>query len=129
MSGFALNQAATLEVVTAYGTARTVVQAVDVSPGWLVLGAFELPKACDCVVEAIGFVADSSLALRVRLFDLTDRAEVSGSIASTNSTTEGKFTSGQISLAGGHLYQVQSECTGNDSPEFFGVVETATISN
>lgn len=131
--GFALTSASSLEVIAAYAAPQTKIPAVATTPGWRVLGAFYLPKACDARIDALMMVSDASLTCRVRLYDVTAGVEASarviaGSVA-TQSTTTTRVLGGVVSLSAGHIYQIQAEVTGNVGSAYFGVVPTATITN
>ena len=69
--GFALTQASTVEIIAAYGSPQTMVEAVEETPGWQVLGAFLLPKSTTARIDALMVVSDDSLTCRVRLYDAT----------------------------------------------------------
>ena len=130
MQGLALTTEQIIEILSVYATAERIIDAVAATPGWHVIGAFSMPASADVLVDAMGSVSDdASLTLRVRLFDITPGSvgPVSGSLASTTSETDVKFTSGVITLTGGHLYQFQAEVTGGASSSLYGAVRRATL--
>ena len=129
MQGFALTQEQVIELLSVYATAEQYLEAVAVTPGWYVIGGFPMPADADVQVDVIGAVSDAALALRVRLYDVTDGevAAVSGSEATTSETTDTQFFSGVVTLQGGHLYQWQAEVTGGAGVNLFGVVRRATL--
>lgn len=131
MPGFALTQEQIIEILSVYATAERIIDAVAATPGWHVIGAFTMPASADVLVDVVGSVSDdSALTLRVRLFDITPGSvgPVSGSTASTTSETDVRFTSGSITLTGGHLYQFQAEVTGGSGSSLYGAVRRATLS-
>lgn len=132
--GFALTQAASLEIVAAYAAPQTMVPAVAATPGWQVLGAFFLPKSTTARIDALMMVSDPSLTCRVRLYDATPgemnpSARVVPGFASSQSTTAIRRLGPVVPLTGGRLYQLQCEVTGDAGNDYFGVVPTATITN
>ena len=132
MLGLGLTTEQIIEILSAYAAPQSEVAAVADTPGWAVLGAFEMPITADeIVLSVVGSVSDASLTMRVRLFCITPTfvGEVSGSIATITSTTDVQVNSGSFELTGGRLYQFQAEVTGDDGDEFFGVVESAAVSN
>jgi len=133
--GFALTSASSVEIVAAYAAPLTTIQAVASTPGWIVLGAFYLPKSCDARLDAMMVVSDSSLTCRVRLYDVTVDSSLGAAArvipggVSTSSETIVRQLGGVVALKAGHIYQIQAEVTGNSGDAYFGVVPTATITN
>jgi hypothetical protein len=129
-TGFALEEASSIEVIAAYSAPHTVVPAVASSPGWHVLGEFYLPKSvAKARLDALFMVSSDSLTCRVRLFDMTAKAEVSGSRAQSQTTSPKRILSGVVALTGGRNFQIQAECTGGSGAGLFATVETATITD
>lgn len=129
--GFALTKAASLEVIAAYASPQAIIDAVEETPGWQVLGAFYLPKSTQARLDALMMVSDDALVCRVRLYDATPgtiaaATRVVPGFATTQSKTMLRRLGPVVTLTGGHLYQIQCEVTGGEG---FGVVPTATITN
>jgi hypothetical protein len=132
MLGLGLTTEQIIEILSAYSAAESTVPAVPASPGWRVVGAFPMPiTASGIVLSAVGSVSDDSLTMRLRLFCITPGAvaEVAGSRVTITSTTDTQASSGTFALVGGRVYQFQAEVTGDTGSHFFGVVESAFISN
>lgn len=114
--------------VCAFGAGQ--VQGVAATPGWNVLGAFELEQAFSRLrLDVMHFVSAGPLTSRVRLFDLTAGAEVAGSSLSTSAASETRQTSGDLAslVTVGNTYQLQAECTGGAAPTDFSVVRYLTL--
>lgn len=111
-------------------TTRTIPGA-SVADVWWVIGSFFLPKSVQARMDAILSVSIGTLTVQVRLFDLEDNVVVSGSIASTSQLAPTRAQSGIIELTGGRNYQIQAQCyrIGATDSTYFGVIDTATISN
>lgn len=132
--GFALTQAASLEIIAAYGSPQVMIPAVDATPGWQVLGAFFLPKSTRARLDALMMVSDPSLTCRVRLYDaspgaIAAAARVIPGLATSQSLTMQRRLGPLVSLVGSKLYQIQAEVIGDSGDTYFGVVPTATITN
>lgn len=127
-SGYGVEDATTTQVVAAWVVPPSNVQAVAVSPGWCSLGSYYLPRSCMARLDVVHFVTDSGLTSRVRLFDQTAGTVVSGSTSSTALAPE-RTLGGIVELTGGHVYQVQAECTGSNISGRSSVILSATISD
>lgn len=129
MQGLALTQEQIIEILSVYATAEQYIDAVAATPGWYVIGAFTMPASAEILVDVLGSVSHASLALKVRLYDITPGSvgEVSGSTAQITSLTDVQAYSGRIELTGKHVYQFQAEVTGAAGPAYFGVVRRATL--
>lgn len=125
--GFELTTEDILEVIAAYSSPQATIPSVAATPGWQVVGGFFLSDNVSCQLDAIASVTDDSLVCRLRLFDLTAVAEVSGSRAQTSETVPTRVLSGIVSIQGNRNYQIQAECTGGVADSLFAVVTTATI--
>src|SRR5690606_34476949 len=104
--GFALTKAASLEVIAAYASPQTIIEAVAETPGWQVLGAFYLPKSTQARLDALMMVSDESLVCRVRLYDATPGAIVAADrvvpgFATTQSKTMLRRLGPVVTLTGG----------------------------
>lgn len=121
-----LSSSASVQIVAAYSTGQQVVQAVAVSPGWVVLGGFHLTQSVTCRLEALGQVSGEGLTLRVRLWDMRALEPV-GSPVQIVSLAPVRRLGGQVSLTGGRHYQVQAECVGGSTEADFGVVPAVTL--
>lgn len=131
--GYALEEATTTQVVSAYAAAPMEIPAYDTAapPAWFVAGEFFLPLGVDAVrLDVIGFVSDPVLTLEARLFDMTAAEPVDGSSVSITKTTSTRALSGGMELAGNRQYQIQIRCFGGASADFYlGSMSTATISD
>lgn len=126
MKGFGLTSRPTLEVLSAYSAPQTDIESVATTPGWHVIGAFKMPLTAELHLELIGFVSGAGLTLRARFFDLTAGAPVASSEASITATTDTIAIGPTIELTGGHLYQIQAECTGGGASDEFATVRAAS---
>jgi hypothetical protein len=130
-NGFALTEGTTAEVICAYAAPMTTLAAVNLSPGWQVVGAFYLPLSCLASLDILGALSDLTLTMRAKLFDATVNADVSGSLVAMHgagTTTVNRQVSGAVDLTGGHIYQIVAECTGGSGDDFFGTMFTASLS-
>jgi hypothetical protein len=127
MEGIGLTMTDQIEIISAYTATNQTIAAVAAEPGWLVVGAFNLPIGSAARLQIIGEVSDPSLVMNVRLFDMTAVAPVSGSNASLATTVDSTATSGVITLMGGREYQIQAEVVGNAGAAYFGSMKSATL--
>ncbi len=127
-SGFAVEKAATVEVVAAWVAPETVVSAVAAAPGWSLLGEYYLPKSCTARLDVVGLVSSAGLTLTTRLWDTTDKAAVNGSVAIT-ATAPTRALGTAVQLLGDRTYQVHVQCVGAAGDDKFGVICAATISD
>lgn len=126
---FALTEAASTQIVTAYAAPSTTIPAVAATPGWHVVGQFFLPLSCEGKLDVQACVSDASLVGRVRLYDVTAGEVVSGSLVSyAGILVVTRKLSGAVELTGQHNYQIQAECTGDSGDDFFMVIQTASLS-
>lgn len=117
---------------SAFGpSGNELVQAVSVTPGWTVLGAFFFTGTfTSAVLEAIYLVSNPALTGRVRLFDMTAGIPVPGStLAGTSSTIEVRQVSGNLiaSMPINRIYQFQAEATGGNADTDFVEVREAKL--
>ncbi len=129
MQGFALTQEQIIEVLSVYATAEQYLDAVAATPGWYVIGGFDMPASADIRVTVIGSVSNASLILKVRLCCVTTGfvGAVSGSDAQLSTVTDSEAFGGTVSLVGGRTYQFQAEVTGTSGVNYFGTVRRATL--
>ncbi len=125
MKGFGLTSRPTLEVLSAYSAPQQDIESVAATPGWHVIGAFPMPATAELRLELIGLVSGAGLTLRARFFDLTAGAPVAGSEASITATTDTLQLGPVVELTGGHLYQMQAECTGGGASDEVATVRAA----
>jgi hypothetical protein len=126
-SGYGLTEATSFEVVSAYASARTRIQAVAASPGWHVAGAFFLPLSGSARLDVLGSVSAAGLTMNVRLFDLVTNQPVPGLVSITSLGTTRQL--GPLSqLTGQRAYQIQAEVIGGTTTDKFGTLDTATVS-
>lgn len=128
-SGFAVEGAASVEVVAAWTVPRTVVSAVAAAPGWMAIGEYYLPKSCTARLDVVGLVASAGLTLTTRLWDTTDKLPINGSVAISAVATPTRSLGEAVQLLGDRTYQVQVQCVGAAGDDKFGVVLAATISD
>lgn len=102
------------------------IPAVEDSPGWFILGEYQVPKSTPVKLFAVLLNSASGLTLRVRLWDVTARAELANSIASS-STSPQYAEGGSVDLVGGQRYQIQAECTGAEGDDKFGTILSAGV--
>jgi hypothetical protein len=126
MEGLALTAEALIEVLSTYSSTDKVVPAVPATPGWFVVGAFTLKVSAKAVLALIGSVSNASLTMHARLFDLTALVPVSGTIALTD-LSDAQRTSPELSLVGGHVYQMQVEVLGDAGDDNFGSVKSLQL--
>lgn len=132
INGHALEEASSVEVITAYSAAMTTVQGVETTPGWYSVGLFFLPRTVENVrLEVIGLVSQSGagLSLNARLFSISDAAVVSGSTLSITANAFTRALSGKINLTGQRSYMIQVECVGDDDLNDYAIVKTASITD
>lgn len=129
MQGFELTTEEEIEIISVYATAEQTIDAVATTPGWNVIGAFDMPATAKVRLDVLGLVSDASLQLRARLYDVTSGSvgAVSGSEAILTGSSDTQVFSGVIQLTGGHTYQVQAEVTGNSGGTYFGTVRRAQL--
>jgi hypothetical protein len=125
VKGYGLTSRPGIEVLSAYSAPQTDIESVATTPGWHVVGAFKMPLTAELRLELIGFVSGAGLTLRARFFDVTAGAPVASSEASTTATTDTIALGPVVTLTGGHLYQIQAECTGGGAPEQIATVRAA----
>lgn len=128
MTGFAVEQATSLEIIAAWVAPKRTVPAVESTPGWYVVGEYFLPKSTTARLDVIASVSHESLTCRVRLWEVESRTPVPGTVI-VQSTVGVRALGPGVSLVGGRRYQVQAECIGNTGDDRFGVVEAATITD
>jgi hypothetical protein len=117
------------EILRTYSAAHATVPA-DSAEAWYVIGAFFLPKAAPATrLDAMVCVSSADAQARVRLFDLTAKAPVVGSVAISRNTVSERIRSGILALAGSRSYQIQARCLGVADPDSFAVIKTATITD
>lgn len=104
---------------------RTI-PAVDASPGWHVLGEYPVPKTTPAKLFAVLVASASGLTVRVRLWDVTAKAELANAIASTSLLPE-YAQGGEVDLVGGQRYQIQAECTGAAGDDKFATILSAGV--
>lgn len=115
-----------IEVLSTYTATEQAIPAVGTTPGWYVVGAFRMRATLDVVMAGVLCVSHSSLTIRSRLFDVTDRVPVAIELA-TQSTVDAYVQSGAAELEGLHIYQMQIEVTGNAGENFFGSVKSISL--
>lgn len=100
------------------------IDAVAASPGWYVLGGFQMPFTADVRLELIGSVSEEGNTLHARLFNVTEAAVVEGSLTDdVTELVEERKLSGVVELQGNCVYQIQAECIGATG---FAIVASAT---
>ena len=126
-SGFAVEQAASAQVVAAWVVPPSTVAAAP-TPGWRVLGEYYLPASCVARLDAVHCVNDAALTSRLRLWDVAAEAAVAGAVL-TQSLAPVRTIGTPVQLTGGRVYQVQAECTGSNLAGKFSAILSATISD
>lgn len=134
MQAIALGPTGTVEIVSVYAAANQIIDAVEDTPGWNVVGGFRMPVSYSARLELIGAVSMIGLTMRARLFDLTTALPVGGTTVEITATGDTRVVSGEIELVGGRLYQMQVEVTGVDLTPLeglpidgFGTVKSAQL--
>jgi hypothetical protein len=132
--GFALESAASVEVIAAYSAPQIQIPAVSESPGWRVVGAFYLPKSAKCRLDILALVSDPSLTLHARLYELKTGTQganqvVTGALVQTQSIVPKRSLSSVVSLVGNRNYQIHIEVTGGAGEGLFGLIHNATITD
>jgi hypothetical protein len=133
--GLALTQDLEVQLLLAYVAGLHDIEAVAVTPGWHVAGAFYMSGTENVRLEIIGNVSDPSLVLRCKIYRVRDAEgnevgeDVSGSYVQLSSTVTKRALSGVFELAGGYLYEIQMEVTGGVSTDLFGNLTFATVTN
>jgi len=122
VKGFATTSRPSLEILSAYAAGQDDIESVAATPGWQVVGAFYLPVSAALRLELIGSVSVGTLTMRTRLVDLSTNLPISGTEASTTSTTETRSLSPIFELTGARSYQIQVEVTGGTGG--FGTVRS-----
>lgn len=127
LSGLALTTEQTIEILSLYSSSAQSILAVAAEPGWNVIGAFPMPTTADIRLDVIGSVSDPSLAMNARMYCVSPGfvGIVSGSSVQLTSVVDVEVFSGQFTLVGGLLYQVQAEVVGNAGDSYFGLVRRA----
>lgn len=134
MSGYAVEPAATVEVVAAWAVPLSTVPAVSSGTGWVSLGEYFLPKSCTAQLEVLGLVSFEGLELTVRLWDTQAAAPVNGAVV-TRSASPVRLLGSKVELPGNRTYQVQAQCVDTGEYEIgigdstFGIVQSATITD
>lgn len=129
LAGIGLTASTQVEIIAAYSASHREILAVAATPGWYVVGAFQMTATAKARLELIGSVSDASLVLRARLFDVALGEPVSGSTAQLSTVVDSRALSGMFSLAGPKLYQIQAEVTGGSGDDKFGVMKSASLVN
>lgn len=128
--GFLVTTTSTTEIVAAPSFGMELVQAVAATPGWQAVGDFYLPTSADDVsLDVTVLCSKAGLLARVRLYDMTALAEVSGSVVSTTAIVGTRLLSGLVNLTGGRRYQMQCECTGSTDADAFATVLSGTVTS
>jgi hypothetical protein len=130
LKGYATQEQADTEIISAYAAAMQQVPAVAAAPGWFKVGSFYLPKSLErCRLEVIASVSDEDLTGTVRLYDSTSTVEapVSGSDVSITSLAVETARSGGFSLVGDRTYFIQMQVVGASGDDQFGVLDTASL--
>jgi hypothetical protein len=128
LKGYAIQEQADTEIISAYAAAMQQVPAVAAAPGWFKVGSFYLPKSLErCRLEVIASVSDDDLTGTVRLYDSTVEAPVSGSDVSITSLSVETARSGGFSLVGDRTYFIQMQVVGASGDDQFGVLDTASL--
>jgi hypothetical protein len=125
MQSLELTKEEQIEVISIYSSPEKSIDPVVSSPGWVVVGAFQMPITATIRLELIGLVSDASLTMNARLYCVTPAhyGTVSGSAISLTSLLEAQEFSGLFELLGNRLYQVQVEVVGHASGSgYSGVV-------
>lgn len=127
LSGLALTTEQTIEILSLYASSQQPIFGVGAAPGWQVFGALPMPTTADIRLDVIGNVSDSSLVMSVRLYCISPGSVgvVSGSLLTLSSLADSQQFSGQFTLVGGLLYQVQAQVVGNAGNSYFGNVRRA----
>lgn len=128
-TGFPTTSVNSAQVVLASTSGQRTIPAETASPGWHVVDEFPLVRTVSARLDLLGQVSASGLTMRARLFDLTTRQVVPSLYATITATEETRAKSGQRTLTGGHIYQVQIEVTGGTGDNKFGLVQQAALSN
>lgn len=135
MSGYAVEQVNSVEVVAAWTVPPTVVTGRESAALWTSCGEYFLPKSVMATqLELVGIVSTPGLVLRLRLWDTTANQAINGA-AETESTAPVRVLGGKVDLTGNRTYQVQAQCviTGEfeigEGDAVFGVVTSATITD
>lgn len=129
LEGIGLTTGTQVEIIAAYSASHREILAVDTTPGWYVVGAFQMSATAKVRLELIGSVSDTGLVLRARLFDVDLGEPVSGSTAQLSTDVDSRALSGVFSLTGPKLYQIQAEVTGDSGDAEFGVMKSASLVN
>ena len=113
-----------VEVISAYTAPNQQVPAVDAESAWWAIGSFYVPVTARARLEVVGLLSSDSLAMQVRLFDMTAAAVVSGTQVELDATNDQRALSGAVEVTGGHTYQFQAQVLAASG---FGVVKSATL--
>ncbi len=126
MRSIGLTGGTEVEIITAYTATNQPVDAVVAGPAWVVIGAFYMPMGGQVQLEAIGLVSLGTVALTLKLFDVTAADDVSGSLtAQISSLLDSRAVSGSFNVVGGRVYQIQAQAIG-PLPEF-AIVHSAQL--
>lgn len=109
-------------------TSTKPIVAVEVEPGWEVLGAFSPDSDGDANLSVIGSVSSELLTMTVRYYCVEPDhvGEVTDSRAVITSTTDVRVSSSRFSLVGGRLYQAHAQVVGAAGDDYFGYVRSAS---
>lgn len=125
MTSIGLTQSSLIQIISAYAASNQQLAAQPASPAWYVVGAFYMPVSKAARLQVVGSVSVNGNLLRVRLYDVTEIAVVSGSTTpDIDAMIDERVLGGVIELEGGHVYQMQAECIGASG---YGLVRSADL--
>ena len=130
MTGFAVERAASVEVIAAWTVPRkNVTAAPSASAVWTSLGSYDLPRTTDAMLDVVGLVSHTDTTLEVRLWDEVTKAAINTLLSFTERVPTRKLGT-ILTLQGGRLYQVQARAiTVFPSAWRFGAVLSATLTD
>jgi len=127
LSGLALTTEQFVEVISMYVASAGRVDAVEVAPGWHIIGPLPVPATANIRFDLLGSVSDESLVLSARLYCVTPGfvGVVPGSSVQLSSTIDVEQFSGEFTLVGNRIYQVWAQVVGAAGDDYFGRVSRA----